>query len=265
MSMRITTAVLCVAIGLAAIWSVGEMAFGQVSVADPPGLPPGTPPALDPMKPPPGLSNDQDIAGAVGKIGKRHEAAQRAAADAARAAEEAMREAAASRSMGRMRSGGRGRSSGMMGPYGDRGDAYGRSMTGEGYGYGPSSRGMSADVFADGMPIGMRSSTPWANSPDPKVIELLKQDRAMEKEGRVLAQKCLASQGAARETLRKELEDLTTKHFELRQKRRQMEIEILEKQLERVKATLDKRNNGKDLIIQRRIAKLLGEEDELAF
>jgi replicative DNA helicase len=115
------------------------------------------------------------------------------------------------------------------------------------------------------MTTAARSFTTGANSPDPKVIALLKQDRTMEKQSRVLAQKCLASQGAAREPLRKELEEATTKHFELRQKRRQMEIESLEKQLERVKATLDKRNNGKDLIIQRRIAKLLGEEDELAF
>ena len=132
-------------------------------------------------------------------------------------------------------------------------------MTGDVIGSSGSSLGHGRSV--DGMPIGARR----AYSPDPQMIEVFKQDRAMEKQSRFLAQKCLASQGVDRETLRKELEELTTKHFELRQKRRQMEIESLEKQLERVKATLDKRNNGKDLIIQRRIAKLLGEEDELAF
>jgi hypothetical protein len=61
------------------------------------------------------------------------------------------------------------------------------------------------------------------------------------------------------------LQDLTKKHFEVRQKRRELEISRLEAQLERVRAAVTKRNANQDMIINRRLSQLLGEEDELAF
>ena len=68
-----------------------------------------------------------------------------------------------------------------------------------------------------------------------------------------------------RADLRTQLQDLTAKHFEVRQKRREREISRLEAQLERVRAAVTKRNANKDMIINRRLSQLLGEEDELAF
>ena len=59
------------------------------------------------------------------------------------------------------------------------------------------------------------------------------------------------------------LAELTEKHFDLRQERRELQIAQLEAELEKVRATIDKRNEARELIIRRRVSRLLGEKDEL--
>jgi hypothetical protein len=74
-----------------------------------------------------------------------------------------------------------------------------------------------------------------------------------------------ATDDQKRAELRKQLEELCKEHFEVRQKRRQFEVMQLEKRLESIRTAIEKRNQAQELIIRRRVAQLLGEEDELAF
>jgi hypothetical protein len=106
----------------------------------------------------------------------------------------------------------------------------------------------------------------FARPVDPEMQKLLQEDAAMEAEAKTLAaQFHNAGNEADRTALRKSLEDLTARHFLVRQKRRELEISQLEDQLKHVRESWQKRNDAKDLIIRRRVSRLIGEEDELAF
>jgi hypothetical protein len=102
--------------------------------------------------------------------------------------------------------------------------------------------------------------------PDPEMEQLLKEDAEMEARVQALVKQWHEQRDEkARAELRGQVEKLTEMHFGLRQHRRELELSRLEAQLERVRASIKKRSEVKDLIIQRRIARLLGEEDDLAF
>lgn len=105
-----------------------------------------------------------------------------------------------------------------------------------------------------------------AGPPDPELQKLLEEDGKMEQQAQALvAQYCQEKDQQKRAKLKEQLQTLTEKHFDLRQQRRELEITRLEEQLERVRASIKKRTEARDLIIQRRMARLLGEEDDLAF
>ena len=102
--------------------------------------------------------------------------------------------------------------------------------------------------------------------PDPEMEKLLKADAAMEEQCQAVVRQYREEKDQqVREKVRANLEVLTREHFDLRQERRELEIGRLEAQLERVRAAVKKRTDVKDLIIRRRIAQLLHEEDDLAF
>ncbi len=99
---------------------------------------------------------------------------------------------------------------------------------------------------------------------DPQMAKLLEQDSTLDKEARGLAEQCREeTDKEKRAELKTRLTELTEKHFELRQERRQLQIAQLEAELEKVRATIDKRNDASELIIRRRVSRLLGEKDEL--
>ena len=102
--------------------------------------------------------------------------------------------------------------------------------------------------------------------PDPEMEKLLEADTKMEQQTRVLAKRYREAKDQEEQAkVRGDLETLTKEHFDLRQERRELEISRLEAQLQRVRASVEKRTEVKDLIIRRRIAQILGEEDDLAF
>ena len=144
-----------------------------------------------------------------------------------------------------------------------------RPPTGGAYG---GSYGQPANVYDPmGTTGGRYSFYPYTNrprprKPDPEMEKLLEQDAKMEQQAHVFAKQFReAEDQPQRAKVRGNVEVLTKEHFDLRQKRRELELSRLEEQLERVRASIKKRNEVKDLIIQRRVARLLGEEDDLAF
>lgn len=99
---------------------------------------------------------------------------------------------------------------------------------------------------------------------DPEFFAMLKADAELERTTRQLTMQYRQARSAkAKEELGKQLAETVTKHFEVRQQRRAMELNRLEKELSRLKALYEKRNEMKNTIIEKRIQELKGEEESL--
>jgi hypothetical protein len=68
-----------------------------------------------------------------------------------------------------------------------------------------------------------------------------------------------------REQMKKELTDLVNRHFEVRQQRRELQLKRLEEELQRLRESIQARNEAREQIVNRRIAELLGDKDDLSF
>jgi hypothetical protein len=68
-----------------------------------------------------------------------------------------------------------------------------------------------------------------------------------------------------RDALRGDLEDVVLQQFEVRQQRRQLELERLERQLKRLRESIDKRTSSRDALIKQRVEQLVGENSDLGF
>jgi hypothetical protein len=147
------------------------------------------------------------------------------------------------------------------GSYGGSGGGYG-AYGGSGRGavmYGPGRGAVGPGYHYSYATVGHQK-------PDPEMEQLLKKDAEMETQVQALVKQWHEQKDEkARADLRTQVEKLSKEHFDLRQQRRELELSRLEAQLERVRTSIKKRAEVKDLIIQRRIARLLGEEDDLAF
>ncbi len=164
--------------------------------------------------------------------------------------------------------------SGVGASYGGGGGEYGAAPAGGGtYGgsrYGGAAAPYGASRYSAQQPGSYSGYYTYAKAkgrkPDPEMDKLLKEDARMEAHAQSLVKQWREeTDEKAKADLRTELQELTKEHFDLRQKRRELELSRLEEQLERVRASIKKRSEVKDLIIQRRMARLLGEEDDLAF
>jgi len=68
-----------------------------------------------------------------------------------------------------------------------------------------------------------------------------------------------------REKIKTEISETVTKHFDVRQKRRELQIKRMEDELKKLREAMMKRNESKDQIIKKRLAELVGNEDDLGF
>ena len=74
-----------------------------------------------------------------------------------------------------------------------------------------------------------------------------------------------ASDESDRQKLRAEALEVVTNHFDVRQKRRALELERLEKQLDRLRSAINKRTEARETLIRQRTDQLLGEEQDAGF
>ncbi|MHC4398472.1 MAG: hypothetical protein ACYTG0_02195 [Planctomycetota bacterium] len=103
-------------------------------------------------------------------------------------------------------------------------------------------------------------------SHDPEMAKLVEDDQQMSRETVDLAASCRKEADTAkRAELRKSLQELVGKHFDLRQQARELQIARLEAELKKIRDKVQKRNDARELIVDRHVALLLKEEDELAF
>ena len=99
---------------------------------------------------------------------------------------------------------------------------------------------------------------------DPEFFKLLKQDAELELTTRQLTmQYRQTTDENAKAEIGAQLAETVAKHFDVRQKRRALELERLEKELNRMKDLFEKRNTSRDKIIDQRLKELKGEEESL--
>jgi len=112
-----------------------------------------------------------------------------------------------------------------------------------------AARPSAAPIHAGFLFQGMMSGPP---SPAPS-----SEEAEMEVQARQLAARLQAATPADQPALRRELEQLTDRHFELRQQQRRREIDELSGRLEKLRAAVERRQQHKSDVIQRRIQELL--------
>ncbi len=100
---------------------------------------------------------------------------------------------------------------------------------------------------------------------DPELYQLLKDDQEFERKTADLAMRWRRAPKNEREALQQELTDAVSQHFELRQRRRRLQLERLEQELQSLRKAIEKREQAREAVIHRRVAELLGIEEELGF
>ena len=76
---------------------------------------------------------------------------------------------------------------------------------------------------------------------------------------------CRRATSDDRPKLKKQLEDLVAKHFDVRQQRRALELKRLEAELQRLREAMERRQKAREKLIQERVTDLVGHEEEPAF
>jgi hypothetical protein len=144
------------------------------------------------------------------------------------------------------------------------GGGFGGGEGGRG-GFGGGYGGMPMPGGYGGMPGMMGGPGGQPPPDDPEMRELMKQDADLDREANDLANRLRRASGAERDKLKGELADLVNKHFDARQKRRELQLKRLQEELERLQSAISKRNASRESIVKNRIAELTGEPRDLEF
>jgi len=100
---------------------------------------------------------------------------------------------------------------------------------------------------------------------DPEMAALNRDDYDLEQRTRDLSEQLRSAKAEDREKLRAQITEVVTLHFDVRQKRRELQIKRMEDELKKLRDAMTKRNDSRDQIIKRRLAELVGNEDDLGF
>jgi hypothetical protein len=101
---------------------------------------------------------------------------------------------------------------------------------------------------------------------DPELERLNQEDRTLEIESqRLVAAYRKAKEGQEQSGLRRQLADVVTRHFDVRQQRREREVAQLEERIRRIRESIDARQSSREELIQLRLEQLIREADGLAF
>jgi len=127
----------------------------------------------------------------------------------------------------------------------------------------PTEMGMESGPMGGGMEMGMGGMP--GHPADPEMFELDQVDRNLEHKSHQLAIRFRQTEGEEREKIAEELADVVNEHFTIRQKRRKLEIERIERELRKLLENVQAREEAREDIIHRRLMELKGEDDRLRF
>jgi hypothetical protein len=146
------------------------------------------------------------------------------------------------------------------------GDGRGRGQGGFGPGFGPG---------GGGFPGGPGGAFPGGMAPpggpgeffqdDPEMAALNQADFDLSQQTQELSERLRSAKKEDREKVKTEITQTVTKHFDVRQQRRELQIKRMEDELKKLREAITKRNESKDQIIKKRMAELVGNEDDLGF
>ena len=100
---------------------------------------------------------------------------------------------------------------------------------------------------------------------DLEMVALNQSDSDLDEQTRNLSEKLHSAKKEDREKIKAEITEVITKHFDVRQERRELQIKRMEDELKKLRESMTKRNDSKDQIIRKRLAELIGNEDDLGF
>lgn len=145
-------------------------------------------------------------------------------------------------------------------PRGDEGPKPPRGVDLPGPPDGPpgASRG---PIFLPGAPNG----PPGMPAYDPPMHKLDMEEFELSRKTTELTMRYRNAPAEEREQVTKELTESVNRHFDVRQQRRELQLKRLEEELQRLRESIQARNEAREQIVNRRIAELLGDKDDLSF
>ena len=100
---------------------------------------------------------------------------------------------------------------------------------------------------------------------DPDMFKFLKQEMDLDRRTRDLTDDYRQAAPAKRGDIKSQIEKLVDQQFEVRQQRRQLEVKRLEEELQRLRDAIEKRNKARKQLVEKRVAELLGPDEDTGF
>ena len=98
---------------------------------------------------------------------------------------------------------------------------------------------------------------------DPEMFKLMKEDMELTQQTHAQSQEYRRADKDEKAKIKEKLADLVGKHFEVRQKMRSLEVKRLEENLKQLREKVEQRSKNRKSIVEKRLAELVGpEEDE---
>ena len=116
-----------------------------------------------------------------------------------------------------------------------------------------------------GPGVHMGPGLPFGPPLDPETEALNRKEMDLERECAELASRLRRAAKDERETLKKQLTEAVNRHFDVRQERRELQLKHLEDELKRLREANQKRLEAREELVKRRLADLMGQDDDLRF
>jgi hypothetical protein len=100
---------------------------------------------------------------------------------------------------------------------------------------------------------------------DPELFNLMKTDAQLDRETHETAMQYRKAAADQRDTLKKQVEQLVEKQFDVRQQKRTLELKRVEEQLQRLRDKMSRREKARKELVEKRVAELLGMEKDVEF
>ncbi len=105
-------------------------------------------------------------------------------------------------------------------------------------------------------PDGPRFGGPM-HRPDPEMTELLKKEDELDGRANGLAAQYQRAASAEKDKIQKQIEETVNKQFEVRQQRRKLQLDRMQKELEDLRTLYENKNTSRDSLIKGRVQQLL--------
>ena len=100
---------------------------------------------------------------------------------------------------------------------------------------------------------------------DPEMHDLLMADNDLDRQALEKAGQLRNANSETRGKLKAELAEIVGKHFEARQKRRELQLKRMEEEIQRLRDAIQARNDAREDIVNKRITELTGDANPLDF